>query len=439
MRLGGAGGGAAHGGRCRAAERCSGLALAALLLAGSAACGDPRASGATPVRQARADTTVDSALVRAAAETSRLQSLCRSDSAQARMTAAAFAPRPPADSLSDSLRRDSVLRAEERDSAARDSAARARVEAARATSGRARAGKTRRVAHRARPAGPPPGPPVNPLDTTQWLGSVARRAARQGPLPGSLLPGCLVVAYYGNPLSRRMGILGEIQPDSMMARLVRQAAAYARVDSTVHVLPALELIATVAQGGPGRDAKYRLRMPDTLIDRVASWAEQRGWLLILDVQVGHSNVAAEIARLSPFLRRPLVHLALDPEFAMKGGKVPGKVIGTLDASEVNVAVDTLARLVEQYHLPPKMLIVHRFTRPMLTNRTNIRLDPRVQVVIDMDGFGAPHLKHSSWRHYVEDEPVQYTGFKLFYKNDKPMLSPAQVLELRPVPVFVMYQ
>jgi hypothetical protein len=269
----------------------------------------------------------------------------------------------------------------------------------------------------------------------------ASRAAAAAParLPGSLFPGCRVVAYYGNPLSKRMGILGEIAPDSMLARLARQAAAYSAVDSARPVLPALELIATVAQASPGKGSLYRLRMPDTLIARVAGWAEAHHYLLILDVQTGRSTVAAEIAPLMKYLARPYVHLALDPEFSVSAKKVPGKVIGRMDAAEVNIASGILAGLVDSLHLPPKMLIVHRFTTPMLSNHEKIKLDPRVQIVIDMDGFGPPHLKKGSYKSYVHDRPVQFAGFKLFYKNDKPMLTPAQVLELDPVPLFIMYQ
>ena len=258
-------------------------------------------------------------------------------------------------------------------------------------------------------------------------------------LAGSLFPGCRVVAYYGNPMSRRMGILGEIAPDSMLARLARQAAAYAAVDTARPVLPALELIATVAQASPGKSSLYRLRMSDSLIARVAGWAEKNHYLLILDVQTGRSTVAAEIAPLMKWLARPYVHLALDPEFSISAKKVPGKVIGRMDAADVNIASAMLAALVDSLTLPPKMLIVHRFTTPMLSNHQKIKLDPRVQIVIDMDGFGPPRLKYGSYKAYVHDRPVQFAGFKVFYKNDKPMLTPAQVLELDPVPLFVMYQ
>jgi hypothetical protein len=258
-------------------------------------------------------------------------------------------------------------------------------------------------------------------------------------LPGSLLPGCRVVAYYGNPMSKRMGILGEIKPDSMLARLAKQAAAYAAVDSTRPVLPALELIATVAQAGPGKSGLYRARMPDTLIERVMGWAESHHYLVILDIQTGRSTMATELVPLMKYLARPYVHLALDPEFSIGTKRVPGQVIGRIDAADVNAVSGVLANLVDSLRLPPKMLIVHRFTTPMLSNHEKIKLDPRVQIVIDMDGFGPPRLKYGSYKAYVHDRPVQFAGFKVFYKNDKPMLTPRQVLEMDPVPLFIMYQ
>ena len=275
---------------------------------------------------------------------------------------------------------------------------------------------------------------ISSSDSAKWPVKTAP------PLPESLLPEHRIVAFYGNPLSKRMGILGELEPDSMLARLERVATHWAEADSGQKVLPALHLIATVAQSYPGPARKYRLQMPDTVIERVAQWAEDRGWLLFLDIQVGVSSVEDELKVLVPYLRRPYVHLALDPEFAMKDGKRPGTDwMGRMDAIEVNHAVEVLAKIVEDYQLPPKVLVVHRFTRNMLTNASQIRLDPRVQVVIDMDGWGSPGSKMGAYRWFVVRHPVQYTGFKLFYKNDKPMMTPEEVLELYPKPMYIQYQ
>jgi hypothetical protein len=257
--------------------------------------------------------------------------------------------------------------------------------------------------------------------------------------PGAILPHKRIVAYYGTPRSTRMGILGQIPPEEMFARLEAQAAEYAAADPGTPVQPALELIATVAQADSGRDGMYRSRSSEATIEQVYQWAKARGWILILDIQVGRSTVAKEIEVYRKFLERPEVHLAIDPEFAMKADQVPGKKIGTIDANDINYASTWLARLVEEHQLPPKILIIHRFTRPMVTNHTSIVLDPRVQIVMHMDGFGAPRLKLASHKAYIEQEPVQWVGFKVFYKNDKPMMSAADVVRVTPVPLFISYQ
>ncbi len=255
----------------------------------------------------------------------------------------------------------------------------------------------------------------------------------------ALLPRSRIVAFYGNPLSRRMGILGELDPEPMMARLDSVAAAWTAADSAHAVRPALHLIVTVAQADSGNDGMYRLRHGDALIRRVADWAASRGWLLFLDIQPGRSPVLAEVERLVPWLQRPEVHLAIDPEFTMPAGQVPGRRIGTIDAATINAVVARLGALVDQRRLPPKLLVVHRFTVSMVTEHATIRSDPRVQVVIHMDGFGPPELKRTIYRTIVEERPVQFAGIKLFYKNDKPMLTPADVVAMRPVPLYVQYQ
>src|SRR5450830_29002 len=203
------------------------------------------------------------------------------------------------------------------------------------------------------------------------------------PLPGSILPARRIVAFYGNPLSKKMGILGELPPEQMLARLDKEIAEWQKADPATPVQPALHLIAVVAQGMPGRDGKYRLRMADTLVEKVASWAATRNALVFLDVQVGQSNLRDELPRLAGFLARPNFHLGIDPEFSMKDGTPPGKKIGTYDAADVNYASAFLADLVTKHALTPKVLVVHRFTQHGVTNTRKITLDPRVQVVMDM--------------------------------------------------------
>jgi len=236
-----------------------------------------------------------------------------------------------------------------------------------------------------------------------------------------------------------MGILGQIPPDQMLARLEKTAKEWEAADSSRGVVRALHLIVTVAQAGPGADRMYRARHGDVLIAKVAKWAEDNDYLLFLDIQPGRSSIESEIPRLLPWLRRPYVHLGIDPEFAMAADAVPGKRIGTLDARNINNAIDVLAKVVEDNDLPPKVLVVHRFTERMLTNHAAIKTDPRVQVVIHADGFGSPGLKANIYRLVITQRPVQFAGLKIFYKNDKPRMTMAQILALNPVPLYIQYQ
>ncbi|MBX3173154.1 MAG: hypothetical protein KF709_01965 [Gemmatimonadaceae bacterium] len=260
-------------------------------------------------------------------------------------------------------------------------------------------------------------------------------------LPGAILPHKRIIAFYGNPLSRRMGVLGEYPTDQMLAMLDAEVAAWEAADPDTPVQPALQIITVVARELPGPDSMYRGRMADTLVERVLKWAETRGAIVFLDFQVGYSSVGQELPRYERFFRLPHVHAAIDPEFSMKNGGIPGKRMGTMDASDVNVAIRYLADLAKRHDLPPKVLIVHRFTRRGVTNAGDIRLDPHVQVVMHMDGFGSPTLKMNTWRNHIVPEPVQFVGWKQFYKerNDNPRTTIEQILALRPKVLYVQYQ
>lgn len=261
------------------------------------------------------------------------------------------------------------------------------------------------------------------------------------PRPGAILPANRIIAFYGNPLSRRMGVLGEYPPDLMLAMLDAEVATWQAADPSTPVKPALHLIAVVARDNPGPDGKYRGRMADTLIERVARWAETRDALVFLDLQVGHSTLQEELPRLAPFLRRPNFHLGIDPEFSMKLGGIPGKRIGTYDAEDINYAVRFLSGLAREANVPPKILVIHRFTRRGVTNAQDIRLDPHVQIVMHMDGFGTPTLKRGTFNAYIRTEPVQFVGWKQFYKerNDNPRTTVAEIVALRPKVLYVQYQ
>ena len=264
------------------------------------------------------------------------------------------------------------------------------------------------------------------------------------PLPGSILPQKRIVAYYGNPLSKRMGALGEWQKDEMLRRLQGEVAKWQKADPSLPVQPALHLIAVVAQGEPGKAGKYRMVMPDKVVNEVYDWAKEANALLFLDIQTGHDNIRTILPRFEWLLKNADVYLGIDPEFNLiKSGKKPGTKIGTYDAADINYASGYLEELVRKYNLPPKVLIVHRFTRNMVTNAKRIVLRPEVQIIMNMDGWGPPSLKRDSYKDYIVAEPVQYVGFKLFYHNDTKkgdaLMTPQELLRLNPKPLYIQYQ
>jgi hypothetical protein len=261
---------------------------------------------------------------------------------------------------------------------------------------------------------------------------------------GALLPSHRIVAYYGNFYSRGMGVLGEYDPPEMIEKLKAEVASWEAADPSTPVIPAIDYIAITAQGSAGADGKYRARMPDSQIDKALELAAQVNGIVILDIQVGLSTLQAELPQYEKYFSLPNVHLAIDPEFSMKDGVPPGHEIGTFSSSDINYAATYLADLVKKNNLPPKVLIVHRFTENMVTGYKNITPLPEVQIVMDMDGWGFGAKKINTYNQVIAPEPVQFTGFKLFYKNDlKPpstrMLTPAEVLELTPSPSFIQYQ
>lgn len=265
------------------------------------------------------------------------------------------------------------------------------------------------------------------------------------PLPGALLPFNRIIAFYGNLYSKGMGILGALPEDKMLDSLSREVRRWEEADTSMAVIPALHYIVVTAQPDPGKGSKYRLRMPFSQIDKVLEIAKKLDALVFLDIQLGHSTLEDEIPLLRDYLLLPNVHLGIDPEYAMQGNDVPCVRVGTMNAADINYASAYLAQLVKENNLPPKILVVHRFTKGMVTGTKDVITRPEVQIVMHMDGFGGMAKKLSSYQIAVVSEPVQFAGFKLFYKNDRMeskrpyIMRREEILALNPVPVYIQYQ
>ena len=265
-------------------------------------------------------------------------------------------------------------------------------------------------------------------------------------LGGSVLPAKRIVAFYGNPHSKKMGVLGEYPEQQMLSMLDKTVQQWKAADPSTPVVPAIHLVTVVAQGAAGSDGAWRRRENPKTIEQAYGWAKSRNGLLFIDIQAGHSTLQAELPLLLKYLERPDVHLGVDPEFYMhykREGVRPSAKVGQMMASDVNYVIQTLDKLVREKNLPPKILIVHRFRSDMVPDAENIKPTSRVQVVMDMDGWGPPWLKFDSYRDYIVAHPVEFTGFKLFFHNDtksgEPLLTPGEVLRLLPRPLYIQYQ
>jgi hypothetical protein len=267
-------------------------------------------------------------------------------------------------------------------------------------------------------ATPPPPPPQLP------------RGGRE------ILPRYRIVAYYGAPQDVELGALGIGRPDQAVARLEKQAKPYAAGGRPV--MPVLELIAVVAAHDPGDGGRYNLRQPDSVIRRYLKAARRAKALLVLDIQPGRSDFFTETTRLRKWLRKPDVGLALDPEWRVTDAQVPGQVIGRVDSRELNATTAWLSQLITRDRLPQKLVIVHQFTDDMV-DETALKARPGEAIVLNADGFGTRAVKVSKYKRFTRQAPGFEQGFKLFYKEDVGMMTPRQVLRLKPRPDVVVYE
>ena len=259
-------------------------------------------------------------------------------------------------------------------------------------------------------------------------------------LPGggrSLFPEHRVVAYYGSPVSSALGTLGTGTLAQAAERLQGQADAYRGAGRPV--LPAFELIASLATSSPGADGDYSSPLDAATIQRHLDAVRRIGGLLILDLQTGQADFLREARRYEAFLSQPDVGLALDPEWHMPPGVTPGGGrIGSVEASEVNEVSAYLERVVARHDLPEKLLVVHQFTQAMVQDRPSVVDRDGVAVTFHADGFGSAGAKRSKYAALHGTDPFS-SGFKLFYDADVGLMSPAEVLAMDPPPDLVSYQ
>lgn len=280
---------------------------------------------------------------------------------------------------------------------------------------------------------PAPQPSTSPSPSSSASPAPAGAELPQGGT--KLFPTYRVVAYYGTAGTATLGVLGEGSPDAMLPKLRRAARGFAG-DRKVQL--AYELIATVAQAKPGTDGDYSQMIDEAQIQRYVDHARKHEVLVLLDLQPGRGSFLPQAKRLEKFLVQPHVGLALDPEWRMPEGKVPGRTIGRVSAAEVNEVSAYVAGLVGKHKLPEKLFVLHQFRTSMLPDVQKIQKRPGLAMVQHVDGFGTRSEKDATWNRLRR--PKQFhLGYKLFYDEDVRRYEAKDVLKFKPVPDLISFQ
>jgi hypothetical protein len=262
-------------------------------------------------------------------------------------------------------------------------------------------------------------------------------------LPGGgqdIVPMHRIVALYGEPGVPALGALGQQGISASVARAKRLAASYRKL-STTPVVPAFEIIASVATSAPGADDSYSYQTPVASLRPWVQAATAAGMYVILDLQPGRANFLAQAKAYQSLLRLPNVGLALDPEWRLAPDQLPLRQIGSVSITEVNSVVNWLAQLTARCRLPQKLLVLHEFKAGEIQDeqRLNTHNDD-LAIVMDMDGQGTPAMKQATWQFVTATAPPGVSfGWKDFFVKDQPMLTPAQTEVAAPQSVMISYE
>ncbi|MFN3602568.1 MAG: hypothetical protein ACK4UY_14395 [Dietzia sp.] len=279
--------------------------------------------------------------------------------------------------------------------------------------------------------------------TEEELADRVEKARTVPELPGGgqlLFPGRRFVAAYGSPITPALGILGEQGPEESAERVLQFVEEY-QPFSPEPVVPAFEIIGTVAATEPGPDGNYTNEWdPEVFVPMVDAITDAGGYAVI-DLQPGMADLLDQAKLFEELLKRPNVGLALDPEWKLEPGQRPGAQIGSASAEEINRVTHWLADLTRDTDGPQKLLILHQFSMAMITDREDIDTSrPEVAISLHADGHGTPEMKMETWEVLQQGlSPDIWMAWKNFYDEDTPTFTPEQTMAVEPRPWFVSYQ
>ena len=256
---------------------------------------------------------------------------------------------------------------------------------------------------------------------------------------GSVLQESDILAFYGHPNSKNMGILGRHTKPELLERLNTLAAEYKEASGGRNVVKAFHII----YGTCWPEGEIGIINKDKLQEYI-DFAAENDMLVFLDHQIGKYDPVKSLERMLPYLKYPNVHLALDPEWRTTKPMVE---IGSVTAEEINRAQQVMQDYIIKNNISgDRILILHQFNYVMIKNRRQVKSDfENVRVVLCMDGHGTPQKKRGTYAFNAEATNIPIKAFKLFLNEkgntgvDTPLLSPKEVYGLNPRPYIIMYQ
>src|SRR5699024_10557189 len=237
-------------------------------------------------------------------------------------------------------------------------------------------------------------------------GSFGPADAWQGALPGRItaFPGRRMVAMYGSPGAPSLGVLGEQGIEQSLTRVQELVAEYEGLVEEP-LVPALEIISTIASSEPGDDGDYSRALG---VDTLREWVDaagEAGVYVVLDLQPGTTDFLTQARLYEELLTGPHVGLALASEWRLEPGQKHLEQIGSVTAAEINEVGAWLADLTAEHDLPQKVLILHQFSGSMIRDRQDVDTSrPELAITLHADGHGVPGDKLDTYRALQRDLP-----------------------------------
>ena len=287
------------------------------------------------------------------------------------------------------------------------------------------------------------------LGVTSTASAQMKNVAKSQQLPSE---NEMIVAYYGRPGVRAMGVLGQYSIEEIIPIIKAKANEYKKASGNQNIVPGFDIVYDMATIAPGKNKNYIITLSSQKLMPYIHAADKYGFALFLDLQLGNKSPLQAIRPVLKYLKYKSVHIAIDPEFNVYGAGIrPGKVIGHITGNQVNQIQDAMSNYMKKHGIKgKKILIVHMFRHSMLTNKKDIKTYDNISLVFNLDGFGPAGLKvsiyNSIYTKRISNKVA--SGFKLFFKQDKPrLMTPKQVLGLESVsgvriketPKYINYQ